>query len=259
MAKPVLTVPGAPCWIDVMTSDPDRAIEFYGQLFGWTAERSGEEFGGYITLFKDGQIVAGAMQSQPDTGPPNVWSVYLATDDAQATADAATANGGRVHVPPMQVADLGSMVFLEDAGGAALGAWQAGKHTGFDVVAEPGTPAWFELHTRDYATTVDFYQGVFHWDVHVASDDADFRYTTLGEGESQQAGIMDASAFLPEGVPAHWSIYFAVADADAALSRIEQLGGSIILPAETTPYGRMAQAADPMGATFKIIDTSQRS
>lgn len=259
MPQPDLAVPGAPCWIDLTTSDPDRALEFYGQLFGWTAERGGGEFGGYISLFKDGQGVAGAMQSQPNTGPPNVWSVYLATDDAQATADAATANGGRVQAPPMPVADLGSMVFLEDAGGAAIGAWQPGKHTGFDVVAEPGTPAWFELHTRDYATTVDFYKNVFHWDAHVASDSDDFRYTTLGEGASQQAGIMDASRFLPEGVPAHWSIYFAVADADAALTAIEQLGGSIIMPAETTPYGRMAQAADPMGAMFKIVDPSKRS
>lgn len=259
MPQPHLSVPGAPCWIDLMTSDADRALEFYGQLFGWTAERGGEEFGGYLSLFKDGQGVGGAMQSQPDTGPPNVWSVYLATDDAQATADAATAHGGRVHAPPMPVGEFGTMVVLEDAGGAAVCGWQPGELKGLDVVAEPGTPAWFELHTRDYAPTVDFYRNVFHWDAHVASDTEDFRYTTLGEGESQQAGIMDASAFLPAGVPAHWSVYFGVADADAALTGIEQLGGSVILPAETTPYGRIAQAADPMGASFKIVDSSKRS
>ena len=52
---------------------------------------------------------------------------------------------------------------------------------------------------------------------------------------------MDASAFLPEGVPAHWSIYFGVEDADASLGRIVELGGSIVEPAEDTPYGRLAR------------------
>lgn len=256
MPKPDHNTPGAPCWADLMSSDPAKATEFYGQLFGWAAEDTGEEFGGYLNLHKDGSNVAGCMQSQPDTGPPNVWSIYLKTDDAQAIANAATANGGRVHVPPMQVADFGTMAFLEDAGGAAIGAWQPGRHIGFDVFAEPGTPSWFELHTRDYAATVKWYEQVFGWDTHVASDSDDFRYTTLGAGESQQAGIMDASAFLPEGVPAHWSVYFGVEDADAAVRRIEELGGTVLQPAETTPYGRLAAVTDPLGAMFKIVDTT---
>lgn len=40
---------GAPCWIDLYTSDPDASRSFYGDLFGWTSEDAGEEFGGYIT------------------------------------------------------------------------------------------------------------------------------------------------------------------------------------------------------------------
>jgi predicted enzyme related to lactoylglutathione lyase len=85
------------------------------------------------------------------------------------------------------------------------------------------------------------------------SDTAEFRYTTLGEGDSQLAGIMDASQFLPEGVPAHWSVYFSVTDADETLDRIAALGGSIVTGAEDTPYGRLATAADPTGAVFKLV------
>lgn len=64
---------------------------------------------------------------------------------------------------------------------------------------------------------------------------------------------MDAAGFLPEGVPAHWSVYFGVDDTDVALSRTVELGGSILLPAEDTPYGRIAAAADPTGAQFKLV------
>jgi predicted enzyme related to lactoylglutathione lyase len=244
---------GAPCWIDLFTSDPDKSRAFYGELFGWTAAEPNEEFGGYINFSKDGVLVAGAMRNDGVQGVPDMWSVYLATDDAQKTADAALANGGQVHVAPMAVGDLGTMALLADSGGAAIGIWQPGEHKGFGVLAEPGTPGWFELHTRDHDGAVRFYRDVFRWDTHNQGDTDEFRYTTLGEGESQAAGIMDASSFLPEGVPAHWSIYFQVADTDATLARIVELGGAVVVPAEDTPYGRLAQASDPTGALFKLV------
>jgi predicted enzyme related to lactoylglutathione lyase len=79
------------------------------------------------------------------------------------------------------------------------------------------------------------------------------RYTVQIEGDEMLAGIMDATAFLPEGVPAHWSVYFGVDDADAALAKVVDLGGAIVEPAEDTPYGRLATAVDPTGARFKLV------
>ena len=117
---------------------------------------------------------------------------------------------------------------------------------------EPGAPAWFELHTRDYDAAVAFYQDVFGWKTEVESDTPEFRYTTMRDGDKQLAGIMDGSGFLPEGVPAHWSVYFQVDDADDALVKVAELGGSMVTEAMDTPYGRMATVADPTGAQFKL-------
>jgi uncharacterized protein len=245
---------GAPCWVDLMTSDPDRSYAFYVELFGWTVVDPGPEYGGYVNFHKDGLPVAGCMRNSPEMGGmPDVWSVYLATKDAAATVDAAAAHGGQVLVPAMPVLELGTMAVVTDAGGAAIGMWQPGLHKGIGVLAEAGTPSWFELHTRDFTASIGFCTDVFGWDVHVVSDTPEFRYATLGEGEQQAAGIMDASGFLPEGVPAHWSIYFGTADTDATLATITALGGSIVMPAEDTPYGRLAVAADPTGALFKLV------
>jgi predicted enzyme related to lactoylglutathione lyase len=55
------------------------------------------------------------------------------------------------------------------------------------------------------------------------------------------------------GVPAHWSVYFGVDDTDAALAQIAGLGGSTVTAAQDTPYGRLATAADPTGAQFKLV------
>ena len=252
MPTPTLVV-GAPCWIDLYSSDTDRATAFYGALFGWTAEPPEEGFGGYFTFTKDGKHVGGCMHNDGQTGLPDVWTVYLMTDDIEATAAAAPANGGRVDLAPMKIAENGSMAMLADPGQAPVGVWQPGTQKGFEVRNEIGTPNWFELYTRDYDATVAFYRNVFRWDAHVAGDTPEFRYTTLGEGDNQLAGIMDAAAFLPEGAPAAWSIYFGVTDADTALERIVELGGRVVQPAQDTPYGRLAQAADPTGTLFKLI------
>jgi predicted enzyme related to lactoylglutathione lyase len=243
---------GAPCWADLMTSDTEGSRAFYGQLFGWTAEDPNPEFAGYFNFRKDGALVAGCFTRQPGT-PMDVWSVYLATDDAKRTVEATAGNGGQVLIDAMAVGELGTMAVLSDSGGAVIGLWQPGLHKGFGVVGEPGAPAWFELHTRDYPAAVGFYRDVFRWDTHTMSDTPEFRYTTLGEGEASKAGIMDATAFLPDGAPAHWSIYFAVDDTDAAVAKVVELGGSVVGPALDTPYGRLAAVADPTGARFKVL------
>jgi len=254
MPKRDVTPNGAPIWIDLVSSDTAKSRAFYGELFGWEFGEAQEQFGGYTNATKDGLPIAGLMNKTPEMGEiPDLWSVYLCTDDIKQVADDVPTNGGTVSVPPMDVADLGTMAVLADAGGAMIGAWQPGEHKGFGLLEEPGTPSWFELHTRDYDASVRFYEKVFGWETFVVADAPEFRYTTRADGPGGMlAGVMDAAAFLPEGVPAHWSIYFEVDDVDAALARTVELGGSIIRPGEDTPYGRLAQAADSTGALFKL-------
>lgn len=243
---------GAPCWVDLMSSDPEKSKAFYGELFGWTAEEPNPEFGGYTNFQKDGERVAGLMQSTPDMGASDVWSVYLCVEDASATVQAAQEHGSEVIVDAMPVGEMGSMGVVTDPGGAFIGLWQPGTHRG-GVVATEGAPCHFELHTRDYDKAVPFYEAVFGWTAEAVGDTPDFRYTVLADmPDGEGAGIADASQWLPEGVPSHWSVYFSVDDAGKALERIAELGGSTVMPAEETPYGVLATAADATGAMFKL-------
>ncbi|WP_427015414.1 VOC family protein [Pseudarthrobacter sp. P1] len=253
MPTPNIT-PGSPCWIDLMTSDPAKAQDFYTQLFGWTYETGDEEkYGGYIVASKDGKMVAGLMKNDSQSGYPDVWSTYLRVEDINAASEAAAANGGQVYLPPMEVPEQGYMGMLGDASGAAVGLWQFGGHTGFQVHGEPGTAAWHELHTRGYDAAVKFYQDVFGWQTEVLSDTPEFRYSTLGSGDDAVAGILDASADLPEGAPSNWQVYFGVDDADATVAQALALGGQVVREAEDTPYGRLASMTDPTGAMFTIM------
>ena len=244
---------GAPCWVDLMSSDVEGARAFYGEIFGWTSDEPNADFGGYFNFHRDGQMIAGGMPTMDENGPTNVWSVYLASDDARKTTEVAVAEGATVVAEPMEVAEFGTMAVLIDPTGAAVGVWQPNQHKGSAVVYEDRAPSWFELHTTDYDRAVAFYRDAFRWDTHTMSDSDEMRYTVQQDGETQLAGIIDSSAFHPEGMPPFWAIYFGVEDTDATLAKITELGGSILQPAEDTPYGRLATAADPQGAIFKLV------
>ena len=254
MPAPDTSVTGAPIWTDLLTSDPERARAFYCDLFGWEVVDPGPDYGGYVNFTRGGALVGGCMGSAGHDAPGDLWTVYFQTADARATTATAEAAGAQVPVPPTDILDLGVMVVLGVADDAATGLWQPRAHAGFGVIDEVGAPGWFELHTRRYDDAVGFCRDVLGWDAHVAADEPGFRYTTLGEGEAQRAGIMDASQFMAAGEPGRWYVYFRVADADATLAAVKDLGGTVLVPAEDTPYGRLATAADPSGAVFKLME-----
>ena len=81
---------GAPCWVEVSTTDLDGTIGFYTQLFGWEAERLGEEAGHYTIFRSGGKAVAAATSSQSGA---NFWMVYLAGDADAVTERVRSARG----------------------------------------------------------------------------------------------------------------------------------------------------------------------
>lgn len=243
---------GAPCWIDVQSSDVDRATAFYRDLFGWTHESSGEEYGGYVMFFAGGKPVAGMMAGQPDDPGVNMWTTYLAADDIDAVAQAVAGAGGQVMVEPMTVGEQGRMAVFVDASGGVVGAWQPAEHKGFGLIGENGAPAWFELVTKDYDAALPFYRDVFGWELATLSDSDEFRYSTGRFGGEDLAGIFDASKALPAEVPSHWQMFVQVDDTDAAVARVRELDGAVLSEPWDTEYGRMAQVADPNGARFMI-------
>jgi predicted enzyme related to lactoylglutathione lyase len=59
----------------------------------------------------------------------------------------------------------------------------------------------------------------------------------------------------PAGRSAYWSVFFGVADVDAAAARATTLGGTIGSPPRDTPLGRLTTLHDPQGARFSLLQT----
>jgi uncharacterized protein len=83
----------------------------------------------------------------------------------------------------------------------------------------------------------------------------DFRYATLKLGGKEVGGIGGLGSGIPPEVPAHWSVYFAVGDADAAVATVTVAGGTVTREPWDSPYGRMAVVGDDQGATFSLMGT----
>jgi uncharacterized protein len=243
---------GTPCWVDLGVADIARASAFYAELFGWETQPGPPEAGGYAVCRKDGRRVAGIG---PKTGPaaePSAWTTYLATSDVTGTARKIKAAGGTLLMEPMGVMDLGRMALATDPGGAVFGLWQAGAHTGVELANEPGSLTWNENLSRDFDGNKAFYQAVFGYEYGDIGS-AGFRYATLKAGGTEVGGIGDLDSSFPAEVPAHWSVYFAVEDTDAAVATVAGLGGSTVRPTWDSPYGRIAIVADADEAVFSLI------
>lgn len=254
-------IKGAPCWVDLSTSDQGKARDFYTQLLGWTVEEPNPEFGGYFNFLLDGTRVAGCMGRMDGQQGPDAWGVHLSTPDARQTLADAKARGAHVVVDAMDVGDLGTMAAIADPGGAVTGAWQPGAHPGFVRVYEDGAPTWFELHTHKYDEVVAFYKDVFGWVTETQPEDQTpgFRYTLVKDGETPICGVMDDSNFTPKDTPSRWLVYFGVADCAASAARITELGGTIVREPEDTPYGRLCAAQDPTGALFNLMQANREA
>ena len=246
--------PGVPSWVDLASPDTDAAAAFYGGLFGWDLQSAGpvEETGGYGMFTLRGKQVAGVGPIMQEGQPP-AWSTYIATDDADAAAQRAASAGANVIVEPMDVMDAGRVAVFAHPAAGVLGVWQAGRHTGAELVNEPGALNWNELQTRDVDGAKAFGEAVFGW----TRDDQAFggmTYTLFSVGGTGIAGAMTMPSEVPDGTPAFWLAYFTVEDCDASVAKVNELGGSVFgEPHELEGVGRFAVVADPHGATFGVI------
>jgi predicted enzyme related to lactoylglutathione lyase len=250
--------PGTPCWVSLMVHGMSATQDFYGALFGWEFKPGPQQLGPYVRALIDGQEVAGIGQLPPDRHLPVAWTPYLATDDADATAETIRHCGGTVGVGPLDAGEAGRLAMGSDPAGAVFGIWQAAGHLGTAVAGMPGTPVWNELVTWETASVGTFYQALFAYDAEAVVS-ADFDYLTLHLDGRPVASLHGVGQALPHDRGAHWMTYFEVADVDEAARRVSELGGHVTRQPHEGASGRMAVVADPEGAVFTLVRSAGAS
>jgi predicted enzyme related to lactoylglutathione lyase len=125
----ILDEPGALCWTELMTPDPDTAKRFYSTLIGWKAEDM--PMGPMVyTLFKrTDDSNAGGLMKMPDElkGVPAHWLGYFQVENIRDDAARATKLGGQVMKAPTEIPGVGWFAILKDPQGAVFATLQPKK------------------------------------------------------------------------------------------------------------------------------------
>jgi uncharacterized protein len=243
--------PGSPVWIDLGSPDPDAAIAFYGAVFGWRFVSAGAGAGGYGFFQKDGKTVA-ALGPLTEEGATPSWTPYFHSADIQATARDVIAGGGSVRLDPVQVGD-GWLTQLTDPLGAQFAALQPGM--GLEKTSEDNALVWVELHVGDPVAAIRFYQELFGWrTVEMGEPGMTYRVLSIKDGDQQEGAFGGVSELQSEQETTRWVPYFAVADAEAVLTAVQENGGSMLMPIADVPdVGQIAWLADPGEAVFAVL------
>ena len=118
----VMMEPGALCWFELATTNPESARDFYQQTLGVEIklDENIEDFPYWLMTVND-QMVGGIVQIGEDWGPvPPNWGVYFGVNDVEATvAKTQELGGGLVH-GPADIADFARFAVLSDAEGAVF-------------------------------------------------------------------------------------------------------------------------------------------
>jgi predicted enzyme related to lactoylglutathione lyase len=244
---------GVPSWVDLSSPDLSKSREFYGALFGWNCPEGPPEAGGYSVCDIGGKSVAG-LGPQMNPGMPAMWMTYVNVDKADGAVAKVKDNGGAVFVEPMDVMDAGRMAVAADPLGAVFGIWQPNQHIGAQLANEANTFGWNELITTDLDRSKSFYKAVFGWDAEdQGPPGGPPAYTEWKLAGRSIGGMMPKNAEMPAEMPPNWGVYFGVADTDAAVEKVKELGGALLYGPQDIEPGRHAVVADNVGAAFNVI------
>lgn len=272
---------GVPCWLDLLQADPDATMAFYAGLFDWTYEvRTPPQAPSRYAYARLDGLVAAAVGGPPGPRDPSGWATYVSVASADESAEAVRAHGGSVIQAPVDIPRAGRVAHCADPQGAPIGLWEPGENHGVELVNVQGSWNFSELHTADPDGAVAFYGAVFGWvcdRMEVGPDAVAWLWRLPGYGDflaeadpeirERQAtglapdGFADAVAWMEpftpdatDGAAAHWSVTFAVDDADAAHERAIELGASVVTPLFDTPYNRASVISDPQGAELTLSE-----
>jgi len=112
--------PGTFCWADLSTPDPQRAKQFYSELFGWKITvGEGKQDIDYLHI-QNGEQYIGGIPPANDRDPhsPPHWMIYFLVADVDASAKKAGELGAKFHVPPMSLEGVGRFAVMADPQGA---------------------------------------------------------------------------------------------------------------------------------------------
>jgi uncharacterized protein len=240
--------PGAPCWFDLGSPNPDRAAFYYSMLLGWTVDPPDND--GYRFCRLDGQFTA-ALGPGGQSGKP-YWTTYFSVANVHTTLKSIVTNGGIETVAPYQVDGIGTFANANDPTGAPMCLWQPIELSGVQARNVPGAWTLSHFHSHDPATESAFYASVFGWKqeqfttpstlgIHLALDEIPVATTSKVDGLSNE--------------PSTWLVVFGAANLAEAVPLAANLGGTAVTEFDH-PERHVIVMTDDQGTLYGLCQSA---
>ena len=237
-------------WVDLVTTDPRKAVQFYSTVFDWQPHYFADQ--NYIELSHDDRVMSSVVSFDDDdaTEGDARWLVSISVADVDAASRNALASGGTILEAATDLPDRGRYSVISDSQGAVLMLLRA---TGGDPSIDTQVMdewAWAELWTDDTGAAIDFYQALAGYDAISFPDANGEERIVLGTDGKARATIVP----LPwDDVEPNWIPYIIVANASGTLQRIVDAGGTVLEKAGASDSAvAVAIVMDPTGGVFAI-------
>jgi hypothetical protein len=246
-------LPGKFVWFEHVSKDSKKAQEFYRNVLGWNAKPfpMGEATYEMILTGDTWDTMIGGYTPPETDCKPSHWIATVSVMDADAAANFAAANGGKVLDAPSEIPSVGRRARIADPQGAELGLLTAARGDKADAPATSGGWLWNELHTNEPKKAVSFYEKVVGFSHRSMDMGPGEKYHILSRDGVDRGGV---TGHLPAGKQPHWLPYVAVDDVDATIARARKLGALIpVVPEDIPGIGRFSVLEDPTGAVLAVM------
>lgn len=112
---------GTLCWNELMTTDVEKAGDFYANLLNYTKNVQNMGAFDYTTFMVGEEMAGGMMAITEEMGPiPPNWGIYFSVEDCDKTVEKAKSLGSKIVVPPTDIPTVGRFSTLMDPQGAVF-------------------------------------------------------------------------------------------------------------------------------------------
>jgi uncharacterized protein len=245
--------PGRFVWYELFTPDIAKSKKYYQELLGWKIAESEMGSMKYTMISCGDTPIAGMMplSTVKMEGVPPFWQAYVSVPNVDEAAAAASSNGGKVLVEPVDIPPVGRFCVIMDPQGATVIAFKAADGDPPEVERAPvGTFCWNDLYTTDPGAAATFYGKVFGWRKELFQGDANM--PVFMRGKLPAAGL----AKTPPGIPPHWLNYVSVANLETSRKKAVELGGKVMLEEMVVPgVGKFCVVVDNVGAGLALFQS----
>jgi predicted enzyme related to lactoylglutathione lyase len=107
-------------WNELHTTDPAKALAFYGKVVGFSSRAMDMGPGGTYHILEGSGVGRGGVTQHLAPGVPPHWLPYVFVDDPDATIAKAKKLGATIQLGPEDIPGVGRFAALQDPTGAVL-------------------------------------------------------------------------------------------------------------------------------------------